>query len=99
MENKVYGILGMACRARKISTGDAIINEIRSKKAKLIVIAEDASDNTKKKITDKCQYYGVDYVFVESSMLLSQAIGKVNRMAISINEEGFAKSIKTCLKG
>lgn len=95
--NKVLGTLGMAMRANKLGTGDAVIEDVRNKNAKLIVIAEDASDNTKKKIIDKCQFYGVDYVFIESGAVLSHAIGKTNRMAVSVKEEGFAKKIKTCL--
>lgn len=95
--NKVVGTLGMAMRASMLSTGDAVLNDVRSKNAKLVVIAEDASDNTKKKIIDKCQFYGVDYVFIESSAVLSHAIGKANRMAVAVREEGFAKKIKTCL--
>ncbi|NBK97372.1 MAG: 50S ribosomal protein L7ae [Erysipelotrichia bacterium] len=97
--NKVYGTLGMAMRARKLSMGEAVLDDIRSKKAKLVIIASDASENTKKKIVDKCHYYDVEYAFIESSMLLNQAIGKTNRMAVAVIEEGFAKSIKTCLKG
>lgn len=97
--DKVYGTLGIAMRARKLSMGDAVLDDIRNKKAKLVIIAADASDNTKKKITDKCQFYDVEYVFIENSMLLNQAIGKTNRMAVAVIEEGFAKSIKTCLKG
>ena len=99
MENKVCGLLGMAERARKLSTGDAVLTDIKSKKAKLVIVAADASDNTKKKISDKCEYYGVPLVYIESSVLLSQAIGKFNRMAVAVNDGGFAKSIKTCLKG
>lgn len=98
MNRKVNGLLGMAMRARKLSMGDAIIEEIRKKKAKLVVIAEDASENTKKKITDKCHYYGVDYVYMNGDEL-NQAIGEYNRAAVAVMEEGFAKSINTCLKG
>lgn len=97
--DKIYGMLGMAMRARKLSTGDAVLNDIRNKKAKLVIIAADASDNTKKKITDKCNFYNVDYGFVANSNLLNHAIGKTNRMAVAVIEDGFAKSIKTCLKG
>lgn len=97
--NNVTNILGLATRARKIVTGEMVLNAIRSHSAKLVVIAEDASDNTKKRLIDKCTFYNVEYVFIESSAILSQAIGKNNRMAIAINDLGFAEKIKNYLKG
>ena len=48
-------LLGLANRAGKIISGEElVIKEIRSGKAKLVFFSEDASANTKKKITDKC---------------------------------------------
>lgn len=99
MNPKVYGLLGMAMRARKINSGDAVIDDIRKKKAKLIMICDDASANTIKKITDKCHYYGIEYVYAGNSDALNHAMGTFNRKAISIIDVGFAKSIKACLKG
>lgn len=95
--NRVENILGLAMRARKISTGDTIFEDIRKKNAKLVVICEDASANTIKKLSDKCQFYGINYVYIESSVILNHSIGTYNRMAVAILEEGFAKKIETCL--
>ncbi|MBR3841389.1 MAG: ribosomal L7Ae/L30e/S12e/Gadd45 family protein [Erysipelotrichales bacterium] len=97
--NNVVNLIGLATRARKIVTGEMVLNAIRNHSAKLVVIAEDASDNTKKKLIDKCTFYNVEYVFIESSAILSHAIGKNNRMAIAINDLGFAEKIKNYLKG
>ncbi len=97
--NKALNMLGMAMRARKLSVGDTVLEDIRKNKAKLVVIASDASDNTKKRLIDKCTFYRVDYCFIESSSALSQAIGKTNCKAVSILEVGFAKTIASCLKG
>lgn len=98
MNKKVSGCLGMAMRARKLSLGDGVIESIRNKKAKLVLISDEASDNTKKKLTDKCNYYQIDYLFIEDD-LLNESIGTNNRKAVAIMEEGFANMIKTCLKG
>lgn len=86
-------------RARKVVCGEMVLTSIRNNSAKLVIIAEDASDNTKKKYVDKCTFYKVDYAFIESSTVLSQAIGKDNRMAVAINDIGFANTIKGYLKG
>ena len=49
-KSKIVSTIGMANRAGKIVSGqDSVRNSIRRKKVKLIIIAEDASDNTKKR--------------------------------------------------
>ena len=99
MNNNAISLLGLAARARCISTGELVLTAIRSQKAKLIIIADNASDNTKKKLTDKCTYYKVPYVFCESSDVLSQAIGQNNLMAVAIMDTGFAEKLYSYLKG
>lgn len=95
----MFQILGLAARARKISTGETALASIRSKKAKLVIIASDASANTQKKFKDKCTFYEVPYGFIESSVMLSHAIGQNNRMVVAILDEGFANQLSSYLKG
>ncbi len=86
--------LGMAYRAGKLITGeDNIINKMRNNEVYMVVVATDASDNTKKKYKDKCTYYEV--LNVESGTVndISHAIGKNNRVAIGICDKGFAKGL------
>ena len=46
--------LGLANRARKIISGEELVlKEVRSGKAKLVLLSEDASANTTKRIIDK----------------------------------------------
>lgn len=100
MLNKdVLSLLGLAARARKISCGDVLLKDIRHQKTYLVLIGEDASDNTKKKYTDKCSYYHVDCMIIGQIDDLSLAIGKDNRVAVGINEKGFASKIKSKLGG
>lgn len=48
-QNKSLSQLGMAMRAGKLITGDEIVlKAVRNKKVHLVVIAGDASENTKK---------------------------------------------------
>lgn len=97
--NEVLSLLGLASRARKITTGDTLLKKIRSQQVYLVLIAEDASDNTKKKYIDKCVYYHIDYMVVSDIEQLSHAIGKDNRVAVGICEKGFANKIKSKLGG
>ncbi|MDX8046979.1 YlxQ family RNA-binding protein [Gracilibacillus sp. S3-1-1] len=97
--NSAYlNIIGLANRAGKCTFGEElIVKEIQSKRAKIVLIASDIGDQTRKKLTDKCQFYKVPYFFVDDRDTLSQAVGKSGRVAISISEQGFAKKLKTLL--
>ncbi|PWU68832.1 YlxQ family RNA-binding protein [Gracilibacillus dipsosauri] len=96
---KAYlNILGIANRAGKCTFGEElIVKEIQSKKSKIVLLANDIGDQTKKKLTDKCQYYQIPYFFIDDRETLSHAVGKTGRVAVSIHEQGFAKKLKTLL--
>lgn len=91
-------LLGLANRARKITTGEELsVKEIRSGKAKLILLSKDASANTSKKITDKCNSYNIPCRLVENRFLLGKAIGKEARVVVAVMDTGFAKKLVTLL--
>ena len=53
-EDKIYSFLGLATRAGKIVSGDdSTLLELKRGNVKLVIVAEDASDNTKKLFKDK----------------------------------------------
>ena len=97
--NNFLNMLGLASRARKIITGETLIKKIRSNEVDYVIIASDASDNTKKKIIDKCTSYNVEYVVTSSIDELSKAVGKNNRVALGIQNAGFAKNLKEKIGG
>ncbi|CAH2713247.1 putative ribosomal protein YlxQ [Neobacillus rhizosphaerae] len=97
-QNQWMSLLGLANRARKITTGEELtVKEIRNGKAKLVLLSADASVNTTKKITDKCNSYEVPFKMVEDRHLLGQAIGKEARVVVAIMDDGFAKKLITLL--
>ena len=56
---------------------DSVLGAVRGGKAKFVLIARDASDRTKKQITDKCTYYQVKYGTCEyDSAAIAQMLGK-----------------------
>ncbi len=95
VNHKSYlNIIGLANRAGKCTFGEElIVKEIQSKKSKIVLIASDIGDQTRKKLTDKCTFYHIPYFFVDDRETLSQAVGKSGRVAISIHENGFAKKL------
>lgn len=94
MSKRYLNLLGIAHRAGKCISGEeAIIKSIQQGKAKLVLLAEDIGKNTEKKITDKCNTYDVPYLLVDNRELLSKAIGQFGRVALAIEDQGFARKI------
>ena len=90
-------VLGLANRARKIISGEELVlKEVRSGKAKLVLLSEDASVNTTKRITDKTTYYNVPMRKVENRQQLGHAIGRDERVVVAVLDEGFAKKRVAC---
>lgn len=97
-QQKVVSMLGFAQKAGKIASGDqAVENAVKSGKARLLLIAADASDNTRKSYRDMATYYQTDYREGLAKDLIGNAIGKPPRAAAAILDPGFAKAIKELL--
>jgi len=98
VKEKLLQMLGLAMRARKLISGeDSVIQAVRSGKAKLVLLATDASANTVKKVTDKCRYYAVSCHTVCNRYELGRAIGKEGRVVLAVTDENFADSIRRLL--
>lgn len=98
MKHKALSLLGMAMRAGKLVTGDeTVLKNVKQGKARLVILAGDASDNTKKKYRDKCSTYNVKLVEMFDRVSLGEAIGKSERVLIAVTDAGFSASIARSL--
>ncbi len=98
-KERALSLLGLSLRAGKLVTGDDLtLREIRKNQAKFVLISSDASENTKKKFMDKCEYYHIPYTLVFSHDEISRAIGK-NRMICGLCDIGFSKKIQEIING
>ncbi|QJD83334.1 YlxQ family RNA-binding protein [Cohnella herbarum] len=89
--NKVLSRLGLATRAGKLISGEEVVlKAIRSGEAKLVLLAGDASDNTTKKISDKCNSYQVPLLVGFTRFELGSAVGKPERVLFAVTDRGFA---------
>ena len=89
--NKVLSRLGLAMRAGKLSSGEEIVlKAIRSGEAKLVLLSGDASENTRKKIADKCASYGIPLLIGFTRHELGAAVGKPERVIFAVTDKGFA---------
>ena len=87
-------MLGLCAKAGKLKSGEFSVDAaIKDGSAQLVLIADDASDNTKKSFIDSCTFYEVPYQIFGTKEILGHAIGKATRATVAIIDEGFAKSI------
>lgn len=92
---KELSLLGLAAKAGKVVSGEfATENAVKSGKAFLVLTAEDASNNTRKKFNDMCTYYEVPLYTIGSKEELGTAIGKEYRACIAVTQEQFAVAMK-----
>lgn len=94
--NKALSRLGLARRAGKLVSGEELVlKAIRSGEANLVLLAEDASAGTRKKISDKCASYGVELLVGYSRIELGGAAGQPERVLFAVTDRGFAKMIRS----
>lgn len=94
VQNKVFSLLGIAMRGRNLVSGEhQTLEAVKKGSAMLVIVAEDASDNTKKLFSDKCSFYKVPIYRYGTKENLGRAIGKDMRSSVGICNEGLAEAI------
>ena len=92
--DKILSLAGLARRAGKAVSGEFSAEEALKKgKARLVILAEDASENTKKKFADRCAYRRTELISYGSKASLGQALGQEERAVLAITDEGFAAAV------
>ena len=91
--------MGLATKSRNVVSGEFMTEKsVKDGSARLVIVASDASDNTKKEFTDMCSYYKVACYIAGTKEELGHAMGKEMRASLSITDDGFAKSIVKLLQ-
>ena len=94
-QNKILSLIGMATKAGKTASGEFCTEkEVKSGNAALVIVADDASDNTKKKFKNMCDFYNVPIYFYQDKDTLGHAMGKEFRASLAVTDAGFAKGIR-----
>lgn len=92
--DKIHSLLGIAMRAGKLVSGeDGTMLDLKKGKLNLVIVAIDASNNTKKLFKDKSSFRQVNYVELSKKNDLGISIGKNSRAVIGIKDIGFANKI------
>ena len=102
MDTRILGSLGLCSKAGKLIFGVPMIIEAmqKGKKIYLVLEAGDTSDNTHKRLTDKCNFYGVEKIKTDADGgTLGASVGKSSLLAaVAITDEGFYKMISKYFK-
>lgn len=100
MINKIYGLLGLCARAGKVVSGmDAVSDEVKKNKVKLLIIAEDASLKTVSNIEYLAKRKKIPILVIGTIEHNSKAIGKQNRAIIGIKDKNISDGIKKICGG
>ena len=92
--NKCLNMLGLCARARKIAIGaQAAGIAIKKGSACLVVIDEDASEETKKEFREASCAKKIPFIILKGSML-GDAVGKPGRRVAAVTDQSFAERIR-----
>ena len=97
--SKALSLVSLATKAGKTASGEFCTEkEVKTGMAELVIVAEDASANTKKKFKNMCDLYEVPIYFYGDKDTLGHAMGKEFRATLAVTDAGFAKGIKKHLE-
>ena len=92
---KAASLLSLAQKAGRIAGGSlAAEKAIKSGNAFLVILAGDASGNTRKKYSNMAAWYGVPLRELLDREELGRRIGKAERSVLAVTDENFAEAIQ-----
>jgi ribosomal protein L7Ae-like RNA K-turn-binding protein len=98
--DSVLSLVSIAKKAGKIAAGEFQTEQaVKSGKASLVIVSEEASENTKKKFRNMCTFYEVPIIFYATKDDLGAAIGCEFRASLAVLDAGFSHSIVKKLEG
>lgn len=94
MNRKILSYLGFAEKsANAISGTNTCESELKKRKVYLVLISEDASDNTKINFKEIADSKKIPWRICGNSEEISKAIGKTGRNVIAVKEKNLAEAI------
>lgn len=98
--DKIKGYIGLAARAGKLAYGgEGATDAVRRGRAGIVLLAQDASDNTKKLVLNKCKSYGVTVRLYSDKQCMGAALGKREVSAVAVCDKGLSAAITKIFGG
>lgn len=99
MTDRFSQMLGLATKAGKTVSGQfAVEQAIKKKEAYLVIVAQDASDNTRKHFHDMCNYRGIPVLNRSGKSELGRFTGRKERAIAAILDQGFAEKLISIIR-
>lgn len=96
---KILNLIGLATKAGKTASGEFSTEKaVKTGKARLVLVSEEASENTKKMFSDMCTYYKVPICYFGMKDELGHAMGKEMRASLAVTDTGLAGAIQKQMK-
>lgn len=97
---KLFGLLGLCMKSGGIAFGTTVCEElIQKNKLKLVIVAEDASDRTKRNFNFLCNKNKIKFLEFGKIEEISKSIGKKNKAVFGIKNESLANQIYKTING
>lgn len=95
MKKKINSYLGLARRARKLIAGyNTCVLAVERKQAKLVILGDDLSENTKNKFRNLCKKSNIPFRIYSTAEELSNASGNEGKGVYAVIDQNFANVIK-----
>ena len=92
-------MLGISAKAGKVVCGnDATLEDIERHKVKLVIVAENASEKTKKNMRYVCEKNKIPLLEFGNIDEISRTIGKNNKAIIGIKSKSLSEEIEKLIK-
>ncbi|MCD5413607.1 MAG: ribosomal L7Ae/L30e/S12e/Gadd45 family protein [Clostridiales bacterium] len=94
MKDKIFSLLGFAMKSGNVVTGESTcLIHVKKNSVYLVIVAKDASANTKKLFKNKTMFRNIPYRVYGTKSTLGDNIGKSDRATIAIKDIGFARKL------
>ena len=92
--NKALSFIGICMKAGKLVSGEFSVEKaVKAGQAYAVLVAEDASANSKKQYTNMCDFYKVPLRFLSTKEELGRALGKEYRASLAVLDEKMAAAL------
>ncbi|MFR8172119.1 MAG: L7Ae/L30e/S12e/Gadd45 family ribosomal protein [Marvinbryantia sp.] len=93
-QNKILSLIGLATKAGKTMSGEFSTEKaVKTGVACVVLVSEEASENTRKKFQNMCTFYEVPLYFYGTKLELGAAMGKEFRASLAVTDPGLSNAI------
>lgn len=93
--DKILALIGLATKAGKTVSGEFSTEKaVKTGTARVVVVSEESSANTKKRFQNMCTCYEVPIYFYGAKEALGSVCGKEFRASLAVTDAGLADAIK-----